>query len=126
MARGRGKGERCTYCRRTMEASTARSLLAATRDHLVPQCMDGTVTVWCCYQCNSLKANLTPAQWTAFMLNNPEWWKKPAFRKRVARVQGWEIAGLQPKAATVEDAIDESCKAESAAIPRANPESVIR
>lgn len=126
MAKGWGKGQRCAYCKRPMESSTTKSLLAATHDHLIPQCLDGTITVACCHQCNCLKANLTPAQWATFMLNNPEWWKMPAFRKRVRRVMGWEIVPRDQRNAVEENAPVESCKAESAASPDENPESVSR
>lgn len=70
-----GKGHPCAYCRRRMEARGNHSRLAATKDHVVPKSMNGTHTVWCCRQCNNLKANLTPAQWSAFMALFPKWWQ---------------------------------------------------
>jgi hypothetical protein len=66
-----------------MKASTDRSLLAATRDHVIPRSKRGrngvaykTRTVPCCRLCNGLKADMLPEEWTAFMLANPEWWTR--------------------------------------------------
>lgn len=85
---GSGKGKVCTYCRRTLEASTSHSKLAATRDHVIPKSKwkvadrlpFGVVTVWACRQCNLLKGDKMPSEWEAFMVANPEWWRQPAFQ----------------------------------------------
>jgi 5-methylcytosine-specific restriction endonuclease McrA len=71
-----GKGATCAYCRRTLQSSTAYSALAATRDHVIPKVRGGTYKVWCCFACNNLKEDKSPAQWTKFMADNPEWWKQ--------------------------------------------------
>jgi hypothetical protein len=47
-----------------------------TRDHTIPASKGGTVLVHCCYQCNQIKADMMPEQWTVFMAENPEWWLK--------------------------------------------------
>lgn len=70
----KGKGHRCAYCDRILEATTSLSRVAATKDHAVPQCLGGTETVWCCRQCNSIKGKLSPAEWAAFMAACPRWW----------------------------------------------------
>lgn len=75
-----GRGQTCAYCHRRLEARGARSRAAATRDHVIPQANGGTVTVWCCRQCNILKADRSPEAWAEFMTRNPEWWKRPEFR----------------------------------------------
>lgn len=84
----RGKGVPCAYCKRALAGTTARSGLMATRDHVKPQWLGGGRTVWACFTCNNLKGGMLPAQWTAFMEANPEWWKngpRPFSRDRVAR-----------------------------------------
>lgn len=76
----RGRGYQCTYCERRLEAVGSRSLVAATKDHVVPKSHGGQRTVWCCRQCNTLKGNMTPVEWSNFMRANPGWWKLPEFR----------------------------------------------
>jgi hypothetical protein len=74
----RGKGERCAYCKRTLESVTASSRVAATRDHVVPKSRGailGERTVWACRLCNMLKANMMPDEWAWFMHEFPFWWK---------------------------------------------------
>lgn len=70
----RGRGETCYWCTRTLESMGSRSGVAATRDHVVPQCQGGTHTVWCCWTCNVIKGNMTPYHWRGFMRDNPRWW----------------------------------------------------
>jgi len=72
-----GRGARCAYCERRLEASTSRGKLAATRDHYHPKSRGGTVRVWCCRQCNTIKADMTASQWLYFRRHNPEWWRRP-------------------------------------------------
>lgn len=78
---GRGLGEQCAYCRRTLENSRSRSRLAATKDHVHPRRHGGGRTVWCCRQCNALKKDMLEQDWLAFMRSYPEWWKNPLFSK---------------------------------------------
>lgn len=78
----RGKGERCTYCRRVMDATGARTGLAATRDHVIPAHMGGRTTVWACITCNGMKGGMMPEVWEAFMLDNPQWWRERYFKVR--------------------------------------------
>lgn len=46
-----------------------------TLDHVVPQVLGGIETVRACFACNNMKGDMTPADWTAFMLGNPRWWR---------------------------------------------------
>lgn len=88
----RGNGERCSYCKRTMESKWSRGSLAKTRDHVEPECRGGSVTVWACRFCNGLKADLSPAQWARVMEHHPEWWRKSnrdAARDMVRRLKAW-------------------------------------
>jgi hypothetical protein len=79
--RKRGMGEVCTWCRRRLEPVGSHSRLAATRDHILPRSRGGSRTVWCCRQCNCLKGDMMPEDWSAFMRRNPEWWTKPQFQR---------------------------------------------
>lgn len=69
------QGRPCPYCKRSMEAR--HPSLQPTRDHIVPQSLGGKVIVICCIDCNTIKADLPPLLWSAFMLANPEWWRMP-------------------------------------------------
>jgi len=71
-----GKGARCRYCERILEATTSKSLTRATRDHYWPQCRGGIVKVWACFQCNNLKGCLTPFEWANYMATHPDWWRR--------------------------------------------------
>lgn len=66
-----GNGEPCSYCKREMIAWTD---LHPTKDHVIPASRGGTETVMCCYQCNQMKADAMPDEWTAFMRENAMWW----------------------------------------------------
>ncbi len=72
---GDGKGANCAYCHRVMESTRSFSKLAATRDHVHPKSLGGTYRIWCCRACNTIKADKTPAEWSVYMRENPEWWK---------------------------------------------------
>lgn len=78
--------EHCTYCRRKLEGMGTRSGLAATLDHVLPKSKGGRGVwlrkVWCCRQCNSIKADMMPDKWSAFMADNPEWWLMEKYRDR--------------------------------------------
>lgn len=65
-------GTPCAYCERTMDARSAR--LMPTKDHITPKCSGGRETVWACYDCNRIKADMTIKAWRAFMRNHPKWW----------------------------------------------------
>lgn len=70
----------CHYCaRRLLDLKVdtfRRSKLSATRDHVLPKCLGGRKTVWACRQCNNLKGDLTPEQWSKVMATFPIWWKR--------------------------------------------------
>lgn len=88
----KGNGHLCTYCRRVMEARGNRSRLAATMDHVLPKSKGGggpwVRKIWCCRQCNTLKADMMPEDWSAFMVAYPEWWKREEFKvPRLHRVR---------------------------------------
>jgi len=70
-----GCGDVCYYCQRTLVASTKDSNLSATKDHLHPKSMGGTLRVWSCRKCNSLKGNMTFSEWRSYMADNPDWYK---------------------------------------------------
>lgn len=81
---GDGRGATCSYCKRPLEATSSPGKLAATRDHVTPRSrwapidlVFGARKVWCCRQCNSIKADMMPWEWTNFMARNPEWWRRP-------------------------------------------------
>lgn len=76
-----GRGARCAYCDRVLEAVTSPNRIAATRDHVVPKSSGGERRVWACRQCNALKHNMMPNEWSAFMQKFPEWWKRPEFQR---------------------------------------------
>ena len=71
----RGFGRKCHWCKRDLQKPTARSRVAATKDHVVARSSGGKRTVWCCWACNQLKANMRLENWRQFMAENPEWWK---------------------------------------------------
>lgn len=51
--------------------------LQPTRDHYpIPKSRGGTRTIICCYDCNSIKADMSAAEWLGFRAVNPEWWKQ--------------------------------------------------
>jgi len=77
----RGAGERCTYCKRVCTACGSSGGLAATRDHIRPAARGGTRTVWACWTCNHIKADMSPWQWTKFMAAYPNWWKGDTFAR---------------------------------------------
>lgn len=77
-------GKPCEYCRRPMSApSQAHSPNEVTRDHYHPRAhgyrlSDPGNKKFACRYCNELKGDMTPAQWTKFMEENPRWWGPPA------------------------------------------------
>lgn len=80
-----GRRPFCCYCKRTLEAPTARSNLAFTRDHILPVARGGRRTVPCCRQCNQLKGSLHPGDWRLFTAKFPGWWKTFATNRDVRR-----------------------------------------
>jgi hypothetical protein len=76
-SRKRAHGQRCPYCDRTMQLGHPR--LNPTRDHFVPQSQGGTGAdiIMACLQCNNIKGDMMPEQWTRFMESFPKWWKLP-------------------------------------------------
>lgn len=65
-------GTPCAYCGRIMDACSPH--LMATRDHTTPKCMGGRHVVWCCYDCNRIKSDMTFDSWQEFMADYPGWW----------------------------------------------------
>lgn len=99
---GRGRGERCSYCRRVLETSNSKGNLAATRDHTEPSYKGGQQTVWCCRFCNSLKGPVDMMIWLRFITEQPLYWRKEnahfcvEFRRKNHNIQ-WAIwAGTVP------------------------------
>lgn len=66
----------CYWCGRQLEGPGSPSSVALTRDHVLPQSRGGVRTVPCCRTCNNLKGNMLPEEWRAFMVANPEWWRR--------------------------------------------------
>lgn len=69
------KNFHCYWCGRMMLSRGAKSLLAETRDHIVPKSKGGLATVRSCLACNSLKKDMMPMEWQAYREANQEWWK---------------------------------------------------
>lgn len=75
----------CSYCRRKTEMPSVlrpAHALTATVEHIVPLsrggAMRGDNITLACSLCNGLKGNMTPQEWTEFMIANPGWWRKAA------------------------------------------------
>ena len=70
------KGGFCCYCKRgPLLASTDRSNLSFTWDHINPRARGSGRKVPCCRKCNNLKGSLSPSDWFWFIDNHPGWWK---------------------------------------------------
>lgn len=95
------KGASCPYCHRVMESSRSVSKLAATRDHVHPKSLGGTYRIWCCQACNTIKASKTPAEWSLYMRENPEWWK--SLRQTFAERRAIAMAIPRPSPASGSD-----------------------
>lgn len=65
-------GAPCPYCQRPMDARNRR--LMPTKDHTTPKSLGGQHTIWCCYQCNEIKADMLWERWRSFMSAYPKWW----------------------------------------------------
>lgn len=85
----------CTYCdRETAKPCAVRrnDPLTRTRDHVIPLSKGGTNTasnrVISCLRCNSLKGDMMPDEWAAFMQANPGWWTQTKYERRVSRTFG--------------------------------------
>ncbi|MHB8272701.1 HNH endonuclease [Bradyrhizobium sp.] len=72
MSRKEAHGKPCPYCQRQMDLRSFH--LEPTRDHVIPQSKGGRKTIICCRLCNSIKADMLPSQWEAYMAANPGWW----------------------------------------------------
>ena len=75
-----GADQPCAYCERKMLPWTVTH---PTKDHTVPKSRGGLETVWACYQCNQLKADMMPAEWERVMRENPGWWAIPGLGARI-------------------------------------------
>lgn len=80
-----GRAAVCAYCQRHLEPVGSRSTAAATIDHVTPKCEGGCETVWACFTCNNVKADMNPDEWARFRREHPFWWKT------LARKPGWPI-----------------------------------
>lgn len=66
-------GKPCYWCNRRMDKGRG---LWPTRDHVVPRSQGGTVTVWACEGCNSVRGDMTAEMWRAFLTREPEAWRR--------------------------------------------------
>jgi len=71
-----GKGARCRYCGRMLEATTSKAATRATRDHYWPQSKGGKHKVWACFVCNHMKGDMHPTEWLTYMAEHPDWWRR--------------------------------------------------
>jgi hypothetical protein len=81
---------KCTYCKRdTIKAAKVRlnDPLTRTRDHVIPLCRGGLDTrenkVIACLRCNSIKGDMMPDEWAAYMEANPMWWTLTRYQRRL-------------------------------------------
>lgn len=81
------RGQCCNYCQRKLGPIGSHGKLAPTRDHVFPKSKmtpfdrtNGVLMVWACRQCNMLKSNMLPREWSEFMRKNPEWWRRPEWQ----------------------------------------------
>lgn len=74
----------CAYCKREMAPIFHKNNpLRATRDHVIPKSTGGNYMTWCCYSCNSMKANMPLIEWELFMKEIPEWWNKTHIARKI-------------------------------------------
>lgn len=90
-----GTGGRCHWCKRDLKATTDKSSMAATRDHVHPKSRGGELRVWACRACNNLKADMDEQEWLRFMRDNTDWWRlygdKRGYRAALMKVPSyWE------------------------------------
>lgn len=76
-------GSPCPYCQRLMDKRSFK--LRPTRDHVIPSSRGGTVKIVCCNKCNSIKADMMPAAWATYMVQNPGWWTLSKAERRRRR-----------------------------------------
>ena len=81
---------KCTYCKRdTLKGSRCRinDPLTRTWDHVIPLSRGGPDTkenrVLACLRCNSIKGNMMPDEWAAYMEANPMWWTLTRYQRRL-------------------------------------------
>ena len=79
-------GRPCAYCMRPMTRKRGgpgvKMVLPpdhATKDHVIPKSKGGAPLpnnkVWACACCNTLKGNMMPEEWDAWMAAHPRWWE---------------------------------------------------
>jgi hypothetical protein len=101
-----GQGECCAYCKRALEPRNSNSRVAATKDHIVPITRGGVRKVWCCRQCNGLKANMLLDEWHTFMARYPEWWKMSEFKNGGVKLAHRRELWRQKNGTDAESAVD--------------------
>ena len=57
-----------------MTAPTSPGTTRMTRDHVIPKMNGGRKTVPCCWACNQIKGDMSPAMWAKFRDHQAEWW----------------------------------------------------
>lgn len=87
-------GRPCPYCRRPMNRDEPRR--APTRDHIVPESKGGRETLIACYTCNTIKGDMMPDVWCAFMETFPRWWDLSKAALRRARRENFFTPGYKP------------------------------
>lgn len=86
----RDRSVNCTYCKREMRPARlvrVNDPLTRTEDHVIPLSRGGTDTkenrVPACLRCNSIKGNMMPDEWAAYMEANPMWWTLTKYQRRI-------------------------------------------
>lgn len=87
-------GRPCPYCRRPMDRNNPR--LVPTRDHVVPESKGGREILIACYTCNTIKGDMMPDVWCAFMETFPRWWALSKAELRRCRRENFFTPGYKP------------------------------
>lgn len=75
-----GANKPCAYCKRPM---MPWSVTHPTKDHTIPKSRGGLETILACFQCNQLKSDMMPEDWSRVMRENPGWWEIPGLGARI-------------------------------------------
>ncbi|SCB53453.1 HNH endonuclease [Bradyrhizobium yuanmingense] len=83
----------CTYCKRETRPARLVRLndpLTRTDDHVVPLGRGGLDTkenrVPACLRCNSIKGDMMPDEWAAYMAANPMWWTLTRYQRHLQSI----------------------------------------